>query len=65
MGPVETDADGTIRYTTVDGDVGGLICDRFGRAYWQLEREDGTNSSCFTIIGAGVVVIPNTSEKPR
>ncbi|TFD47882.1 hypothetical protein E3T55_15155 [Cryobacterium frigoriphilum] len=65
MGPVETDAEGNIRYTTVDGDVGGLICDRFGRAYWQLERLDGAGGfDCHTIIGVGVVVIPNTSEKP-
>ena len=65
MGPVETDAEGTIRYTTVEGDVGGLICDRFGRAYWQLERLDGAGGfDCNTIIGVGIVVIPNNSEKP-
>ena len=66
MGKTETDAEGTIRYTTVAGDVGGLICDRFGRAYWQLDREENNAGfDCHTILGVGVVVIPTTDEKPR
>lgn len=66
MGGTETDAEGTIRYTTVEGDVGGLICDRFGRAYWQLDRENNNAGfNCHTILGVGVVVIPTTNEKPR
>lgn len=65
MGTTETDADGVLRYTAVEGDVGGIICERFGRAYWQLES--GLTSggfSCNSVIYVGEVLTPTNDEKP-
>ena len=65
MGPVETDADGVLRYTAVEGDVGGLVCERFGRAYWQLESNLTSGGfSCNSVIYLGEILTPTNDEKP-
>ncbi|WP_460947417.1 hypothetical protein [Okibacterium endophyticum] len=64
---MEIDSEGRILYTVVEGDVGGLICDRFGRMWWQLERANGDNDGfdCYTVIDIGEVVVPtNNPDDP-
>lgn len=65
MGPVETDADGVLRYTAVEGDVGGLVCERFGRAYWQLDSNLTSGGfSCNSVIYLGEILTPTSNAKP-
>jgi len=65
MGPVETDADGVLRYIVVEGDVGGLVCERFGRAYWQLDSNLTSGGfSCNSVIYLGEILTPTHNEKP-
>lgn len=55
------DAEGNWYYRVVSGDVGGIICDRFGRSWWQLETIDRQNGfDCHTMIYVGQIVIPTT-----
>ena len=61
-GSVEHDADGSILYTVVKGDVGGIVCDRFERKWWQLETQDHQGGfDCYSSISPGQVLVPNTS----
>ncbi|WP_104089905.1 hypothetical protein [Cryobacterium sp. N19] len=65
MGTVETDADGVLRYTAVEGDVGGLVCERFGRAYWQLESNLTSGGfSCNSVIYVGEILTPTNDKNP-
>ena len=64
MGDAAQLPDGTWRYTAVEGDVGGLICDRFDRAWWQMEYPDaGQGLNCNTMINPGTEVILNNAER--
>lgn len=64
-GTTETDADGVLRYTVVEGDVGGIVCDRFDRAYWQLETNlDKGGFSCNGMISIGEILTPTNDVRP-
>lgn len=50
--------DGTVRYVVQDGDITGVICDRFGLNGNQLVYEDGTlGKNCYSMIFPGDVVV--------
>jgi len=56
-GTATTNPDGTVTYIVADGDVGGVICDRFGLAWAQLQYEDlrgGIN--CYAFVYPGDVL---------
>jgi hypothetical protein len=56
---------GTILYTGVSGDVGGPICDRFGRNYWQLNTVDDEGGfNCYSMIHVDEQLIVNNDRKP-
>ena len=58
MGASEQNENGTWRYTVVEGDVGGIICDRFGREYWQLAKPKGHKSfNCYSMIYVGDLLV--------
>lgn len=63
MGLAELQSDGTWHYTVVEGDVGGVICDRFGRQYWQVETLGNWRGfSCMATVYPGLVVIPTCTS---
>ncbi|MBB5643263.1 hypothetical protein [Cryobacterium roopkundense] len=65
MGTAETDEEGVMRYTVVEGDVGGIVCDRFGRAWWQLDNERNSGGfDCHSMINIGDVVTLTNDKKP-
>jgi hypothetical protein len=37
----------------VEGDVGGVICDRFGLSGQQLQNDDGNGTTCYVMIDVG------------
>jgi hypothetical protein len=56
-GTAEPLPDGTVRYVVVEGDVGGVICDRFGLSWQQLQFEDGRGGdTCYSNVFPGEVV---------
>jgi hypothetical protein len=56
-GTAEPLPDGSVRYVVVEGDVGGVICDRFGLSWQQLQFEDGRGGdTCFSMVYPGEVV---------
>ena len=56
-GTAEALADGTVRYVVAEGDVGGVICDRFGLSWLQLQYEDERGGvTCFTSVFPGDVL---------
>ena len=63
-GSTETTGDGTIRYTVAEGDVTGIVCDRFERRWWQLERP-GTDGpfDCNAPSYPGDVLVP--TDEPQ
>ncbi|TFD89902.1 hypothetical protein [Cryobacterium serini] len=65
MGTTETNVSGILRYTVVEGDVGGLVCQRFGRAYWQLESDLTSGGfSCNSVIYLGEILTPTNDVRP-
>jgi hypothetical protein len=62
-GSVEMHADGFLVYTVAEGDVGGLICDRLGRKWWQLETLDRQSGfDCLSMVYGGMKVVPTTAS---
>ena len=63
-GEAKQDENGYWYYKVVSGDVGGIICDRFGRKWWQLETSDRqAGFDCYTMVYPGQIVIPTSYEK--
>jgi hypothetical protein len=52
-GTAVENADGSLTYTVVEGDVGGVICDRFGLSGQQLQNDDGNGTTCYVMIDVG------------
>lgn len=43
--------DGSVTYVVADGDVGGVVCDRFGLSWSQLQYEDGRGGiNCYAFL---------------
>ncbi len=62
-GAATRDPSGAWLYTVVEGDVAGVICDRFGREWWQLEtldRQDGFD--CYSTIHPGQTLVTTTAS---
>jgi hypothetical protein len=50
----EPQPDGSVLYTVEPGDVGGIICERFGLDIKELQQEDGRGGmSCYTALMPG------------
>jgi hypothetical protein len=52
-GTATANIDGSLTYTVVAGDVGGVICDRFGLSGQQLQNDDGNGTTCYVVIEVG------------
>lgn len=61
-GVFEQHPDGFWTYIVADGDVGGVICDRLGRRWWQLETLDRQGGfDCYSMVYQGQVLVPTTA----
>jgi hypothetical protein len=62
-GTVEIHPEGFLVYTVAEGDVGGVICDRLGRKWWQLETIDRQSGfDCLSMVYGGMQVVPTTAS---
>jgi hypothetical protein len=53
-GTASPNADGTMAYVVAEGDVAGVICDRFGLSGQQLQFEDSRGgASCYVTLSPG------------
>jgi hypothetical protein len=56
-GSATPNSDGSLTYVVADGDVGGVICDRFGLSWQQMQFVDGRKGdTCFASVYPGEVV---------
>lgn len=62
-GTLATGPEGFLVYTVAEGDVGGVICARLGREWWQLETLDRQSGfDCNSAVYVGQVVVPTSAS---
>jgi hypothetical protein len=62
-GSAELNDDGTLTYTVVEGDITGVVCDRFGISGMQLDFEDGRGgATCYVNIDPGELLNLDSSK---
>ncbi|MBA8814391.1 hypothetical protein SOM11_14205 [Frigoribacterium sp. CFBP9039] len=63
-GVVGENPDGALEYVAVAGDVTSVVCDRFGRRWWQMSRPATAGPfDCNTAVMVGDVLVP--TDEPQ
>jgi hypothetical protein len=63
-GTASLNADGTVAYVVAEGDVAGVICDRFGVSGQQLQFEDSRGgASCYVTLSPGDALNLSTERR--
>ncbi|ROS51662.1 hypothetical protein EDF50_1983 [Frigoribacterium sp. PhB24] len=63
-GVVQEKPDGALEYVVVAGDVTSVVCDRFGRRWWQVSRPATAGPfDCNTAVMVGDVLVP--TDEPQ
>jgi hypothetical protein len=63
-GTAAPNADGTVAYVVAEGDVAGVICDRFGLSGQQLQFEDSRGgASCYVTLSPGDALNLSTERR--